>query len=49
LADADIRANPLASFYAGEASQDGVLLGFGVIDGEAIDRGVAALAEAITR
>jgi len=49
LADADIRANPLASFYAGEASLDGVLLGFGVIDGEAIDRGVAALAEAITR
>ncbi len=49
LAAADIRANPLAAFYAGEPSLNGVLLGFGVIDGEAIDRGVAALAEAVTR
>ncbi|MCC4309901.1 PLP-dependent aminotransferase family protein [Alcanivorax marinus] len=47
LAAAEIRANPLAPFHMGEAAHDGLLLGFGVIDGDAIDRGVAALAEAV--
>jgi len=44
---ADVRANPLAPFHAGDPGLDGLLLGFGVIDGDAIDRGVAALAEVV--
>lgn len=43
-----IRANPLAPFYLGEPPGDGLLLGFGLIDGAAIDTGVAALAESLT-
>lgn len=47
LAAASVSAEPMDAFYRGEPDPDGLVLGFGVLDDEDIEAGVAALAGAI--